>query len=412
MTDDILITGLGVTTPVGGDVESTWSALLAGTSGIIELTTDWAPQLPARLAGVMAVDPASRLDRVQARRMDRCMQAALVAAREAWSDAGLDPAGAVASGLDPERVAVVIGTGVGGLITLLDNHENLLNSGPRRVSPRMIQMNMPNGATATVSIEFGARGGAVTPVSACASGAEAIAHAMDLIRLDRADVVIAGGTETCVHPLTMAGFAQAQAMSTRNDDPTHASRPFDTGRDGFVLGEGAGIVIVERASSAAARGQRAHARLAGSRVTSDAYDMVHPHSEGDGQIRAMRGALKDAGLEASAVDHVNAHATSTPTGDMIEAKAIRTVFGEKPVVSATKSMTGHLLGAAGAVEAVITVLSLKNDIAPPTPTLQNAEPDLALDVTRAEPRSLTINAAVSNSFGFGGHNAALVFTKV
>lgn len=411
MTDDIYITGLGATTPLGGDVAGTWSALLAGTSGIAELTTDWAAGLPARLAGVMAVDPASRLDRVQARRLDRNMQAALVAAREAWADAGLPAGGAAAAGIDPERVAVVIGTGVGGLTTLLDNHDNMLAGGPRRVSPRMIQMNMPNGAAATVSIEFGARGGAMTPVSACASGAEAIAQGMDLIRLGRADIVIAGGTETCIHPLTMAGFAQAQAMSTRNDDPTHASRPFDTARDGFVLGEGAGIVILERAGSATARGQRAYARLAGSRVTSDAYDMVHPQSEGEGQIRAMRGALADAGLSGTDIHHVNAHATSTPAGDMIEAKAIRTVFGSGAVVSATKSMTGHLLGAAGAVEAVVTVLAVHHDTAPPTPTLENAEPDLDLDVTRKEPRKLRIDAAVSNSFGFGGHNAALVFTK-
>jgi len=304
-----------------------------------------------------------------------------------------------------------MGTGIGGVITLLDNGELLRESGYRKVSPRMIQMNMPNGAAAAISIELGVRGGAVTNASACASGAEALAHALDLIRFDRADVVIAGGTEACVHPLTMAGFVQARAMSARNDDPTRASRPFDRARDGFVLAEGAAVLVVERATTAAARGRRPYAVLAGAGVTSDAHDMVAPHPDGVGQISAMTGAVRASGLSPHEIVHVNAHATSTPGGDMIEARAIHSVLGDTPVVSATKSMTGHLLGASGALEALITVLSVHHDVAPPTPTLTDAEPDLLLDVTRREPRRTPITAALSNSFGFGGHNAALVFHK-
>ena len=403
---EVVITGLGATTPLGGTAADTWTGLLAGRSGIVTLDDDWARRLPARLAARMAVDPASRLDRVEARRLDRSTQAAVVAAREAWRDAGLE--GGV---VDPERVAVAMGTGIGGVTTLLANGDKLNDSGYRHVSPRMIQMNMPNGAAAAISIDLGALGGANTSVSACASGAEALAHALDMIRFDRADVVIAGGTEACIHPLTMAGFAQARAMSSRNDEPHRASRPFDKSRDGFVLGEGAAVLIVERATTAAARGRRPYAVLAGARITSDAYDMVAPDPGGLGQIRAMRGALADAGLAARDIDYVNAHATSTPGGDMIEAQAVHSVVGDSPVVSATKSMTGHLLGASGALEALTTVLSIRHDIAPPTINLDDPDNALTLDVTGAEPRETSIDAALSNSFGFGGHNAALVFRK-
>jgi 3-oxoacyl-[acyl-carrier-protein] synthase II len=403
---EVVITGLGATTPLGGTAADTWAALLAGRSGIVTLDDDWARRLPARLAAPMAVDPASRLDRVEARRLDRSTQAAVVAAREAWHDAGLE--GGV---VDPERVAVAMGTGIGGVTTLLANGDKLNDSGYRHVSPRMIQMNMPNGAAAAISIDLGALGGANTSVSACASGAEALAHALDMIRFNRADVVIAGGTEACIHPLTMAGFAQARAMSSRNDEPHRASRPFDKNRDGFVLGEGAAVLIVERATTAAARGRRPYAVLAGARITSDAHDMVAPDPGGLGQIRAMRGALADADLAASDIDHVNAHATSTPGGDMIEAAAVRSVVGDSPVVSATKSMTGHLLGASGALEALTTVLSIRHDVAPPTINLDDPDNALTLDVTGAEPRETIIGAALSNSFGFGGHNAALVFRK-
>lgn len=404
---DVVVSGLGATTPIGGTPDEFWAGLLAGRSGVVTLQTDWAAALPARLAAPMSMDPATVLDRVEARKLDRAMQAALVAARQAWHDAGL-----AGQDIDPNRVAVVIGTGIGGATTLLNNHDALHAKGYRHVSPRMIQMNMPNGPAAVVSIELDARAGAYTPISACASGSEAIAQALDLLRLDRADIVIAGGTEACIHQVTMAGFAQARAMSTRNADPEHASRPFDVGRDGFVLGEGAGIVVLERAADAGARGHRSYARLAGAGVSSDAFDMVSPRPDADGQTRAIRAALRDAGLASGDIDHVNAHATSTPVGDVIEAAALREIFGDEVVVSATKSMTGHLLGAAGAIEAVATVLAVRDDIAPPTPTLEEPEAGLGLDITRADAVKTPIRAAMSNSFGFGGHNAALIVTQM
>jgi 3-oxoacyl-[acyl-carrier-protein] synthase II len=400
--NEAVVTGLGATTPLGGDVASTWGGLLAGRSGVRELTDEWARPLPARLAARMAVDPAERLTRVEARRLDRSMQAALVAAREAWADAAVD-------GVDPERVAVVVATGIGGVTTLLDNHEAYLAGGHRKVSPRMVQMNMPNGPAAAVSIDIGARAAALTPVSACASGAGALAHALDLIRLGRADVVVAGGTEACVHPVTMSAFAQARAMSTRNAEPARASRPFDKGRDGFVLGEGAAVLVVERAGLAAARGRTPYAVLGGAAVTSDAHDMVSPDPGGSAQVRAMRLAMADAGVAAGDIAHVNAHATSTPVGDVIDARAIRTAVGDAPLVCATKSMTGHLLGAAGALEALVTVLSVHHGVVPPTPTLDDPDDEVELDVTRADARSAPVPAALTNSFGFGGHNAALVF---
>ncbi|MCP3803932.1 beta-ketoacyl-ACP synthase II [Allokutzneria sp. A3M-2-11 16] len=406
---DAVITGLGATTPLGGDVASTWAGLLAGRSGAAALTDEWAEPLKARIAARMAQEPTEKIDRVVARKMDRSTQAALVAAREAWADAGLalsENGGAVA----PDRLAVVVATGIGGINSLLENEEALRTKGPRRVSPRMIQMIMPNSSAAVISLEFGARAGAITPVSACASGAEAVAHALDLIRLGRADVVIAGGTEACVNQLTMAGFGQAQALSTRNDEPETASRPFDKTRDGFVLGEGSAVLVIERAEFAAARGRTPYARLAGARVTSDAYDMVAPAEEG--QVRAMRHALAEAGLSEKDIVHVNAHATSTPTGDGNEARAIHEVFGDAALVCATKSMTGHLLGAAGALEALATVLSVHHGVVPPTPTLNDPDDDLPVEVTRAEARHMEVPAALSNSFGFGGHNTALVFSSV
>jgi 3-oxoacyl-[acyl-carrier-protein] synthase II len=402
---EVVVTGLGATTPLGGDVPTTWGALLAGRSGVRVLADDWAHPLPTRLAARMAVDPAGRLSRVEARRLDRSTQAALVASREAWADAGLDEPGVV----DPDRVAVVIATGIGGVTTLLDSHDAYLAGGYRKVSPRMVQMIMPNGTAAAVSIDLGARAAAMTPVSACASGAEALAHALDLIRLGRADVVVAGGAEACIHPVTMSGFAQARAMSTRNDDPERASRPFDGQRDGFVLGEGAAVLVLERSEFAAARGRVPYAVLAGAAVTADAHDMVSPDPTGAGQIRAMRTALTDADLSTQDVVHLNAHATSTPVGDRIEAHAIRTAVGDAPLVCATKSMTGHLLGASGALEALATVLAVHHSVVPPTPTLEKPDDDLGIEVTRATACPMPVPVALTNSFGFGGHNTALVF---
>ena len=409
MIDDVVVTGLGATTPLGGDVATFWAGLLEGRSGVVALTEDWAADLKVRIAARMAVDPTEVLARVQARRLDRAQQAAVIAAREAWADAGFTGR-AEDSGLPPERVAVVIGTGIGGVGSLIREHDVILAKGPSRVSPLLIPQDMPNGSAAHVGLEIGARAGVHTPVSACASGAEAVAYGLDLIELDRADVVLVGGTEACVHPLTISGFAQMQAMSTRNDEPERASRPFDKGRDGFVLGEGAGALVLERRSSAVARGREPYATLAGAGITSDAYDMVAPDPNGNGQRRAARIALERSGLDRSDVVHVNAHATSTPTGDSAEARWIADLLGDQTVVTATKSMTGHLLGAAGAIESIATVLAVRNDVVPPTINLDDPDDGVLVDVPRQR-REMTVTAALNDSFGFGGHNVALLFRK-
>ncbi|MFD0278756.1 beta-ketoacyl-[acyl-carrier-protein] synthase family protein [Kitasatospora sp. NPDC127111] len=397
----VLVTGLGATTPLGGDVASTWAGMLAGESGIRAIEEDWAGALPVRIAGRLKVEPSEVLDRVRARRMDRCEQVALIAARQAWADAG-------APEVDPERLAVVIGTGTGGALTLLGQDDVLEASGVRKVSPHTVPMLMANGPAAWVSIELGARAGAHTPVSACASGAEAIAMGLDLIRLGRADVVVAGGAEACICPLPLAGFAQAKAHSTRNDEPGRASRPFDVDRDGFVIGEGSVVVVLERAGFAAARSARAHATLAGAAVTSDAYHITAAAAEG--QVRAMRRAVAEAGLAPRDIDLVHAHATSTQLGDLVEAESVTEAIGPHPAVTATKSMTGHLFGAAGAVGALAAVLALRDGVVPATRNLETLDPAVKLDVVAGAPRRGALTAALTNSFGFGGHNASLVFT--
>jgi 3-oxoacyl-[acyl-carrier-protein] synthase II len=407
--DPVVVTGLGATTPLGGDVPSFWENLLAGKSGVKQLTEDWAEPLAVRIAARMAVDPTEILPRVQARRLDRSEQAALVASAQAWEDAGFKGT-SEENGLDPQRVAVVIGTGIGGVTSLMAQHDILRDKGPSRVSPLMIPMNMPNGPAAYVGLQVGARAGVHTPVSACASGAEAIAYGLDLIQLGRADIVVVGGTEACIHPLTITGFAQMRAMSTRNDEPQRASRPYDKNRDGFVLGEGAGVLVLERASSAKARGRKPYAILAGAGITADSHDIVQPDPEGSGQARAAKTAIERSGIAYSDVVHVNAHATSTPAGDMAEAKWIAKMLGDQTVVAGTKSMTGHLLGAAGAVEAIATVLSIVNDVVPPTINLEDPDDELSVDVP-SEARQMTVTAALNDSFGFGGHNAALLFHK-
>ncbi|MGW5359271.1 beta-ketoacyl-[acyl-carrier-protein] synthase family protein [Actinopolymorpha pittospori] len=399
--DHVLVTGLGATTPLGGDVASTWAALLAGHSGVSAIEEDWAADLPVRIAARLKVEPTEVMDRVQARKLDRCEQIALIAARQAWEDAGSPE-------VDPERLAVVIGTGSGGALTMLGQDDILESSGARRVSPYTVPMFMPNGSAAWVSMELGARGGVHTPVSACASGAEAISMALDLIRLGRADVVVAGGTEAFIHAMPIAGFAQARATSTRNDAPQQASRPFDADRDGFVTGEGATILVLERAEFAAARNARAHAALAGAGITSDAYHITAGTQEG--QVRAMRKAISDAGLEALAIGHVHAHATSTPQGDLTEAASIAEAIGPHTAVTATKSMTGHLFGAAGAIGAMSAVLALRDQIIPPTINLDKLDPEVKLDVVSGQARQASFKAALANSFGFGGHNVSLVFT--
>jgi 3-oxoacyl-[acyl-carrier-protein] synthase II len=409
MTDDVVVTGMGATTPLGGDVESFWAALLAGRSGVAALTEDWAANLKVRIGARMAVNPAEQMPRVKARRLDRAQQAALVAAREAWADAGFTGRSDEV-GLVPERVGVVIGTGIGGVGSLIEQHDVLLAKGPDRVSPLLIPMDMPNGPAAHVGLDVGARAGVFTPVSACASGAEAIAYGLDLLQLDRADVVVVGGTEACVHPLTISGFAQMQAMSTRNDEPERASRPFDKARDGFVLGEGAGVLVLERRSSAEARGAKIYAVLAGAGVTADSHDIVAPDPAGNGQRRAAKTAIERAGVDRSDVVHVNAHATSTPVGDVAEARWLAELLGEQTVVTATKSMTGHLLGAAGAIESVACVLAVQNNVVPPTINLDDPDDAVTVDVPR-EAREMRVTAALNNSFGFGGHNVSLLFRQ-
>jgi 3-oxoacyl-[acyl-carrier-protein] synthase II len=406
--EDIVVTGLGATTPLGGDVATFWAGLLAGRSGVVALTQDWAADLSVRIAAPMAVDPAEVLPRVRARRLDRSEQAALVAAGEAWSDAGFTGP-ASENGIDPTRLAVVIGTGIGGVTSLLGQYDLLREKGPDRVSPLLIPMNMPNGPAAYVGLELGAQAGVHTTVSACASGSEAVAYGLDLLHLDRADIVVVGGTEACIHPLNIAGFARMQAMSKRNDEPQRASRPWDKGRDGFVLGEGAGVLVLERASFAAARRRTPYAVLAGAAVTSDAKDIVQPDKFG--QVRALRAAVERAGISYDDVVHVNAHATSTPIGDMGEASALAELFGQDTVVTSTKSMTGHLLGAAGAIEAIATVLAVHHDLVPPTINLDDPDDELRVDVPR-EARQMPVPVAINDSFGFGGHNASLVFRKV
>ncbi|MFF5217574.1 beta-ketoacyl-ACP synthase II [Micromonospora sp. NPDC000442] len=403
---DVVVTGLGATTPLGGDVASTWDAMLAGRSGVSSLAQEWAAQLPVRIAAQLAVDPAGLLDRVKLRRLDRSEAIALIAAHQAWSDAGLAD-----SGLDPERLGVSVGSGIGGALTLLAQDDVLEASGPRRVSPHTIPMLMPNGPAAWVGLELGARAGVHSVASACATGAEAIALGLDMIRAGRADVVVAGGTEAVIHPLPIAGFSSMRAMSTRNDEPERASRPWDKGRDGFVLGEGAGVIVLERADHAAARGARVYARLAGAGITSDGYDIVQPHPEGAGAIRAIAKAISDADVAKSDIVHVNAHATSTPVGDIAEITALRAALGDHPLLTATKSMSGHLLGAAGALESIATILTIRDSVVPPTINLDDPDDGLTLEVAANKARHMDVPAALNNSFGFGGHNVALVFTR-
>lgn len=406
----VVVTGLGATTPVGGDVAATWSGLLAGRCGVRLLTEPWAVQLPVRIAAPAAVEPAHVMDRVEARRHDRCGQFALIAAREAWADAGYG----AGCGVDGQRVGVAIGCGMCGLTTLLDSYDTLKEEGPRRVSPIALMMAIPSAPAAAVGLEIGARAGVHAPVSACASGAEAIGYGIEMIRSGLADVVLAGGAEAAIHPLVLAGFASMRALSRRNSEPGRASRPCDKARDGLVLGEGAGAVVLESSGHAAGRGARVYCEAAGHGISSDAYHLTKPDPAGLGSIRAMRHALADAGVPPGQVRHINLHATSTRQGDVAECKAIRGALGEAAglaAVSCTKSMTGHLLGAAGAVEAIATILAVHHRLAPPTINLEDQDDEVLLDVVHTQPRRLPDGqfTALSNSFGFGGHNVTLAF---
>lgn len=403
---DVVITGSGAVSPFGHGVAPLWDALVAGRSGVRTLDRQgdlWA-QVPIRIGADAALDAEGALGRVRAQRLDRSQQLALVAAAEAWADAG-------APDVDPDRLAVVVGTGIGGIETLLDAHDELGRNGARRVSPRTVPMLMANGAAAQISIELDARAGAYTTVSACASGAEAIALGARLIRSGEADVVVAGGAEAAVTPVTMASFAQSQALAKPDgDDPTTLSRPFDAARRGFVLGEGSGLVVLERADHAAARRARVRARLAGWGITSDAFHITAPRSDGSGQERAMLQALRMAGLQGTDVDHVNAHATGTPVGDTSEAAAITRVVGADAVVTAPKSAIGHMFGAAGAVETILTIRALETGTVPPTLNLERLDPEIDLDVVSGVARQAPMRAALNNSFGFGGQNASLLLT--
>jgi 3-oxoacyl-[acyl-carrier-protein] synthase II len=403
----VVVTGLGATTPLGGDVASTWEALLAGKSGVRSLTEEWALDASVQFAARVAVEPSEVMERVEMRRLDRSEQFALIAAREAWKDAG-------SPDVDKTRLGVVVASGIGGVITLLDQYDILKTKGARSVSPHTVPMLMPNGPSANVGLELQAKAGVHTPVSACASGAEAIGYAMEMIRTGRADIVVTGGVEAAIHALPMAGFASMKALSTRNDAPEKASRPYDKERDGFVLGEGGGVIVIESLEHAQKRGAKIYAELAGQGLTSDGYHIAAPDPEGDGVARAVKFALEDSGVNLSEVVHLNAHATSTPAGDVAEAHALAAALGDDishVAVSATKSMTGHLLGGAGAIESIFCILALHHRMAPPTINIENLDEAVTLDVVRDKPRALPAGpiAAINDSFGFGGHNVVLIF---
>jgi 3-oxoacyl-[acyl-carrier-protein] synthase II len=402
----VVVTGLGATTPLGGDVPSTWANLLAGKSGVRTLNEEWTETSTVKFAARVAVEPSEVMERVEMRRLDRSEQFALIAAREAWKDAGTPD-------VDKERLGVVVASGIGGVITLLDQYDILREKGPRSVSPHTVPMLMPNGPSANVGLELGAKAGVHTPVSACASGAEAIGYAMEMIRTGRADVVVAGGVEAAIHALPVAGFASMKALSTRNDSPTQASRPYDVDRDGFVLGEGGGVIVLESLEHAQKRGAKIYAELCGQGLSSDGYHIAAPDPSGSGVTRAVKFALEDSGVNLAEVVHLNAHATSTPAGDIAEANALAAALGEHinhVAVSATKSMTGHLLGGAGAIETIFCVLALHERMAPPTINIENLDPAVVLDVVRDKARALPDGpiAAINDSFGFGGHNVVLI----
>lgn len=410
MTRRVVVTGLGATSPLGGDVATTWASAIAGKSGARTLNHSWAQTLPVHFAAEVVTEPSEVMKPVEIRRLDRSEQFALIASREAWLDAGTPE-------VDLERLGVVIASGIGGVTSLLEQYRTLIDKGARLVSPHTVPMIMPNGPAANVGLEFKAKAGVHTPVSACASGAEAIGYAFEMIRNKRAEVVIAGGVEASVDALPMAGFAAMKALSTRNDAPERASRPYDKDRDGFVLGEGGGILILEEYEHAKARGAKIYCEIAGQGLTSDGYHIAAPDPEGSGVIRAMKLALADADLTTKDIFHLNAHATSTPAGDVAEANALRGALGsdvDHVAVSATKSMTGHLLGGAGALESVFIVKALQERLAPPTINIENLDPAVTVDVVRDEPRKLPDGdiAALNDSFGFGGHDVVLVFKSI
>lgn len=410
-TPRIVVTGIGASSPIGGTAPESWSALLSGASGARTLEHDWVEeyQLPVTFAAQAAVRPDTVLERPIAKRLDPASQFALVAAQEAWADAG-------SPDIDPERLGVDFATGIGGVWTLLDAWDTLREKGPRRVMPMTVPMLMPNAAAGNLSLQFEARAYARTVASACASSTESIVNAVEHLRAGLADVVIAGGTESAIHPITIAAFASMQALSRRNDDPATASRPCSIDRDGFVMGEGAGVLILETEEHARARGATIYAAVIGGGVTADSYHITANDPEGRGAARAVRMALAMADVAPADVTHINAHATSTPVGDPNEYAALKAVFGDRIdeiPVSATKASTGHLLGGTGALEAIFTVLALRDRVAPPTINITEQDPEVPFRIS-GEPIPLGDGdqLAISNSFGFGGHNAVAAFASV
>jgi 3-oxoacyl-[acyl-carrier-protein] synthase II len=410
MSRRVVMTGMGAVTPLGLSVEETWDALLAGRSGAGEITHFDASGFPVRIACELpGFESSDFIDVREARKMDSCTHYGIAASLMAWKDAGFED-----GGYDPDRAGVLIGSGVGGIKTLETEHAVFMEKGPRRISPFFIPMmiaDMPSGA---VSITLGLKGPNYATVSACASGAHALGVAFHTIRGGHADVMLAGGTEAAICAMAVGGFANMKAISSRNDEPERASRPFDAERDGFVLGEGAGIAVLEELEHARARGATIVAEIVGFGATSDAFHITAPAPDGEGAVRAMKEALRDAGLDPSDIDYVNAHGTSTLLNDKYETAAIKTVFGGHAgdvAVSSTKSMTGHLLGAAGGIETIFTALVLRNSVIPPTINYETPDPECDLDCVPNQARETKVAAALTNSFGFGGHNAVLALRR-
>lgn len=410
MNKRVVVTGLGLVTPLGIGVESSWKSALEGKSGIVPITQFDASQMPVRIAGeVKDFDPALYIEAKEIKKMDRFIHFAMAAATMAMEDSGLK-----ITDENAERVGVIIGAGMGGLPAIEHYHKIYLEKGYRRISPFFIPMIIINLASGNVSIKFGAKGPNSSAVTACATGSHSIGDAFRLIQRGDADAMIAGGTESVITPLGVGGFAVMKALSTRNDEPEKASRPFDNGRDGFVMGEGSGVIILESLENALKRGAKIYAEIIGYGMSSDAYHITTPAPEGEGAARCMKASLKDAGIEPEKVDYINAHGTSTKYGDELETAAIKKVFGEnayKLCVSSTKSMTGHLLGAAGGVEAIFSILSIHNSVVPPTINLENPDPECDLDYAPNKAKQMDVEYAMSNSFGFGGTNACLIFKK-
>lgn len=410
MSKRVVITGMGVISPVGTGLDNFWSALTSGVSGIARITRFDPTDFSTKIAGeVKDFDPSGYIEKKEARRMDRFSQYAVVSAAMAIEDAGLDM-----DSLDKDRTGVIVGSGIGGMETFEDQCKVLVNRGPNRISPFLIPMMIANMAAGQIAIKFGLRGPNITAVTACASSGNAVGDAFKLIQRGNAEVVITGGTEAPITPLAVAGFCSAKAMSTRNEEPERASRPYDAERDGFVMGEGAAMMVLETLEHAQKRGAKIYAEIVGYGSTCDAYHITAPDPEGKGAAGAMKMALEDAGLGIGDVHYINAHGTSTPVGDVAEVGAIKKVFGDHAyqlVVSSTKSMTGHMLGAAGAIEGIASVLAIKNSIVPPTINLENPDPACDLDFVPNKAREMNVDVALSNSFGFGGHNVTLAFKK-